>query len=213
MLAFDIGALHGEDAMLYLKKGYDVVSVEPCPSPNLLGNNWDTWNGHNFWVLSENALVPETHVGPTIKISLNPTRPELHSTVRDWGNSHDVPAIKMSELLKRHGNPQLLKMDIEGAELGILKSWATCDIPYLIIEFSDPLILDELIRLGYDTFRFSDQNKRNLWPAEYQNHDGSGPWGDDLKVPWVDDEMIATEYAEMDHQNYWADIHAKKTID
>lgn len=123
MLMFDIGANRGDATLAGIQKGYKVIALEPGPGifKNLVSN-----------FIYESKVIP-------LKFAVSDNDNEVTefyeaaedglSTInKDWLTSDDMPykgkdfrtikanTITIDTLAKIYGNPDLIKIDVEGAE-------------------------------------------------------------------------------------------------
>jgi FkbM family methyltransferase len=210
MKYYDIGVLHGCDTDYALSRNYEVIAVEA--NPYLYKELSEKYGNNRRVCLIHYALVPEQYERRQVFLHLNKEHPEWSSCVRKWNQETiKVPSIKLSDLFRDCGVPDVLKMDIESMEKIILQSLQTLPQrpPYIICEFSSGELVQLLRDMGYNKFRISNQNKRN-WNCgfDFDNH-GSGPFGDELNGPWKTQDELMMEFRTLDPKNYWADLHAR----
>ena len=220
-LIYDVGAHQGEDTDFYLKKGFRVVAVEA--NPNLAQGIRERFGDA---VASKRLIVVQSAVAERdgeIEFFLNT------STV--WGTIHEswadrnaklgaasiktkVQALRFEQILRSHGVPYYLKVDIEGADMLCVRalkhfeqrptfisiesnktSWRE-----LVAEF------DEMERLGYKRFKVVDQSKiqtqceplvaREGISAHHRFAEGStGLFGSELDGPWISARRAKWHYA------------------
>ena len=119
--------------------------------------------------------------------------------------------IPFTDVLAEYGCPYYLKVDVEGYDGIILEQLAqTSHRPrYLSAENGPPEILECMIGMGYDAFKWIDQR---------QFADGaSGPFGDDAPGPWLTAsavlELIRDYYDHGRNRDAvkwgWYDLHAR----
>jgi FkbM family methyltransferase len=139
----DFGAHRGE-FFAALKSEYSIsraLLVEANPA--LAGSLKETF-GSETDVLHA-ALVGENNKGPVI--FTRSTEPESSSIFREWAEAYgvadqvDVPAMDLSEAIRElGGRVDLLKFDIEGAEVEVLQAASASDLAscvQLTVEFHD----------------------------------------------------------------------------
>ncbi len=129
-LAFDVGAHVGDRTASFLRLGASVVALEPQPR---VFRALRLIHGRKAGV----RLVPEA-VGSTpgqIAMRINSGNPTV-STLSDafidatigapmwagqvWDRSIAVPVTTLDRLIAQHGNPDFIKIDVEGHELDVL---------------------------------------------------------------------------------------------
>lgn len=128
MLCFDIGANRGDFTIAALAKGYDVVAIEPAPKVfgQLVGN-----------FIYNPRVVPLKYAvsGSDYKrIEFYEAEEDGLSTINeDWLTDESLPyagkpyrtiaatTITIDELARIYGTPDLIKIDVEGAEWQVFK--------------------------------------------------------------------------------------------
>jgi FkbM family methyltransferase len=212
-LVYDLGMHCGEDTAFYLRRGFEVVGVEA--NPRLVGMLRETF-------ASELRTGQLRIVGKAINAHRGRARFRV-SDVSVWGTlteafaqrndaagaaaeEVEVECVTFDDVLREHGMPYYLKMDIEGAETCCLDALhGFLDRPrYVSVEscatspgcgFADTLReLRTLRALGYRMFRYRNQTTlpgrtvdlagegapiRHTFAAH-----SSGPFGRDLDGRW-----------------------------
>jgi FkbM family methyltransferase len=162
---FDIGMFDGSDTAYYLETGHRVVAVEANPS---------------LVELARQRFAPAIAAGQLIcvhaAISADGGPVELMLAGSDLGSSSlfadkvarkrpagaiEVPGISIAELVRQHGIPKYLKVDIEGADrYCVLALDAATRPPYLSFEIGEDVneLLDHCASLGYGRFKIIHQN-------------------------------------------------------
>jgi len=224
-LVFDLGLHKGEDTAFYLKKGYRVVAVEADPDlaaecRRRFRAEIDRGSLH----IIEGAIVAVNDCKDGyIKFYKNPHESLWGTTEAAWrernvrlgapSNEIEVPRLDLGAILRRHGMPYYLKIDLEGADRLALAYLQDFDErpKYLSIEdekvdFSRLLVdLDLLCRLGYRKFRAvqqADMSTRHYEgcdrlgrPIRHRfEHGASGPFGADLGDGWMTRDELLVEY-------------------
>jgi FkbM family methyltransferase len=128
MIMFDIGANRGDAVIAGLKKGYKVIALEPAPKiyKELVKN----------YIYTNNVI--------TLKLAVSNTNDEnvefyeadedgLSTMNKDWLTSDSMPyqgkpfrtinavTITIDRLAELYGSPNLIKIDVEGAEWSVFK--------------------------------------------------------------------------------------------
>lgn len=128
----DIGACAGAVSQLALKRGANrVISVEPHPV-NVASLRANCPNAE----IIECAVVSDSYVGDTIRfyeaktgnLTIGSTVTPLRPGTR---NNLEVPVVRFNYLLEKY-RPDIIKMDVEGAEFDIL----TGPLPEYVTEFA-----------------------------------------------------------------------------
>jgi len=170
-LVLDIGANLGEHTAAILAAGARVVAVEPqwdllprlqqrCPDAHVRG-----------------AAVSDRHGEATLFTSatnseiatLNPDWParyddEVRSAgwkAAEWGKQQTVPVVTLDELVDEYGQPQFVKIDVEGLEDKVLAGLST-PVDQFLFEVHSGLpgvalrAFDQLARLGRYEYRMME---------------------------------------------------------
>ena len=118
----------------------------------------------------------------------------------------EVDCTTLDCVLREHGIPYYLKIDIEESDLDAIRSLkALSDLPrYLSAEAHSREIAQTLFELGYRRFQLVDQREKNelrLWPWTWRegryvwaqfNDSHSGTFGRELPGSWLTiDEVLA----------------------
>lgn len=170
-LVFDIGAHKGDDTVVYLSLGFNVVAVEANPYLiEVLKRRFEGVEGKRL------AIVH----GAVTAAAGNPALLFLHedssqsSLVHKSGNAGvRVPAKTLAGLINDFGVPRFCKIDIEGSDLDALQSLQAGKLPaYVSVEICGthlkyleenckPLFftLDCLKSAGYSRFMLVDQER------------------------------------------------------
>ncbi len=220
-LIYDVGMHQGEDTEFYLSRGHNVVGIEANPDlVAMLRRKFQRELSDGRLVLIAKAIAPAPG---TIRFAIHPEQSIWGTADQDFigrAMQHgdtlrfvEVEAISFAEVLRAHGVPHYLKIDIEGMDRECLKALRAADeCPrFLSIEtaatsnvakFSDGFDeLAELWSLGYRRFKYVDQaalgklNGRLLdlegLPIHYGHRaHGSGPFGEESPGRWFSIEEI-----------------------
>jgi FkbM family methyltransferase len=217
-LIYDVGMHRAEDTEFYLAKGFRVVAVEASPDLCEAAANRLRQHVDSGQLTIVHAAVAEKD-GP-VDLFLNP-HTEWNTIRPQWSDRNakigspsakvvSVPGVEFNNLIKEHGTPYYLKIDIEGADVLCIESLRPPDVPrYLSIE-SDKLQwsglmheFDVLQKLGYKRFKVVGQHKLPKQvppnpPLEGKYVDrkftlaSSGLFGEEAPGTWLSaDEAIA----------------------
>jgi FkbM family methyltransferase len=173
-LVFDVGANIGEFAAAFRDLGAQVVAIEPQP-------RLQEHLRRRFRSDSRVTVVATA-------ISDHPGEATLHLTTADalatlegsraegktgpgselqWGRSITVPLQTLDALVAEHGAPALVKIDVEGHELGAVNGLTTAR-PSVFFEVNRPGVydvLDSLSGRGYHEF-FVRLDERPDWVTD-----------------------------------------------
>jgi hypothetical protein len=137
----------------------------------------------------------------------------------------EVECASLDTIVKQHGVPYYLKIDIEEADLCAIQSLdGLTDRPiYVSAEAHSPDIVDCLHRQGYRFFKLIDQAAKNqlrLWPWNWREgryvwlnftDSHSGPFGEETPGRWRDRDHVLAEFLDLQSRGKltWHDFHAK----
>lgn len=154
MLCFDIGANRGDFTQAALAKGYDVIAIEPGKIFNELVKNF----------------IYDTRVIP-LKMAVSMSDYEvvefyeaeedgLSTLNKDWLTNPDLPycgkpyrqvmatTITLDTLALKYGTPDLIKIDVEGAEWNVFKGLSS-KMGTIAFEWTDATIDQHQLQLEY----------------------------------------------------------------
>jgi FkbM family methyltransferase len=168
-LVFDVGANHGEFALVYRRLGARVLCVEPNPT---LAAKLRARYGSDAVVevaVSDQPGRATLHLGSDSNYStiVPAWLPITKERDRLSDQSVDVDVTTLDRLIARHGVPTFLKIDVEANELPVLLGLSQ-PIRALMFEYQCPLIdqvapaLDHLQALGPYRFGLLEQD-RIVW--------------------------------------------------
>ena len=231
-LIYDVGLHIGQDTAFYLEKGFRVVAIEANP---VLAHQVAVRFAHACDVGQLRVL----NVGVGSKAGrfpfyVNTLYSEWSSFEREIGTRGckaeviEVQTIPLEEIVREHGVPHYMKIDIEGYDTIALESIARLsERPhYISAENGQPEMLDLMCGLGYSRFKFINQaevpNMRCPSPArEGRDIDhrfefgASGPFGEETVGQWKKREEVILEIvaywnnpARDPNIHGWYDLHA-----
>jgi len=132
-LTFDVGAHNGQFAETLRELGGRVVAVEPNPSLAA------EIQAHFTGIVVEQAAVGSQPGRATLRLG----RYDEHSTLSQewaeakperWSGEVEVAVTTLDDLIARHGEPQFVKIDVEGFEAEVVAGLST-PVPALSLEY------------------------------------------------------------------------------
>lgn len=228
-LIFDVGAHKGEDTDYYLKKGFKVIAVEANPAlAQGLRDRFPAAVASGQLVVEQTAIaeqagtitfyVNERSVWGTIR----PSWAERNEKMGAGNTTVTVPAATFESLLRRHGVPHYLKIDIEGADMLCVTGLAALpERPAFVSIESNKTSwrdlvseFDELGKLGYTRFKVVNQAwvpaQREAQPAREGLHaahqfaiGSTGMFGEDLPGEWVSRDEALRQYRRIFFRYRW----------
>lgn len=172
---FDVGMNNGDDSAYYLSQGYKVIAVEA--NPTLVQRARVRFQAE---IASEQMVIEPFGIcdhPARIPFWINEERDVFSSfdrarAVRDGMRCRpvDVACVRFDTLLRRHGVPYYLKLDVEGLEQHCLKSLQSIGLPeYVSVEAESLECLLLLWQLGYRQFKIIDQMRHNSRFPDFTN--------------------------------------------
>jgi FkbM family methyltransferase len=221
---------NGDDSAYYLSKGYRVIAVEANPILVQRGRA----RFHKEIASGQMVIEPFgicSH-GGRLPFWINEERDVFSSFDRmkaSRAGTHchavEVDCITLESLLKKHGVPHYMKLDVEGAEPYCLKSLLSLGLPeYISVEAESLEYLLLLWQLGYRHFivdqmrhnsRFPDFTNRSVFSrlgkrmCEYVDRlknrtvrvtfprGCSGPFGEETSGYWQSVEEVAYNWLHL----------------
>ncbi len=233
-LIYDVGMHIGQDSEFYLKKGFDVIAIEA--NPKLVEEQ-----KVRFSKYIENGRLKIINVGIGQKkgkctFYVNDYLSEWSSFDKTIGTREgkfheiEVTMVPLEDVLREHGIPYYLKIDIEGYDFIALQSIQFIpDKPrYISVENGQKPFLDFLYSEGYTHFKFINQQKvpnqivkypplEGVFSQHIFPHGASGLFGEETPGEWLDyDNVLALISSYWGNPNRdanihgWFDLHAKR---
>jgi FkbM family methyltransferase len=220
-LIYDLGAHLGEDTDFYLKKGFKTVAIEADPvlAERLRERFRSNLSDGSLVVIeaaiAENAGEVGFYVNQSNSVwgTIRPTWAERNASEGSPSKLIKVKAISFPEVLREHGVPYYLKIDIEGADVLCLEGlMGTPDKPKFVSIESEKRLWQALLyefeifnSLGYSKFKIINQEhtKRQKPPnpategrfAEHRFERGSsGLFGEELPGKWLTKSQAIWRY-------------------
>lgn len=230
-IIYDIGAHAGDDIPYYLLKADKVIAVEANPRlcdtiknrfhQDITGGRLIVENciataasasGHTeFYVHKNNSLLSQMH------------QPNDESL--PMFNKVTLPSRPVHEIIREHGTPYYIKIDIEHMDAEILEALFAHGIfpDYLSAESHTLDVFGLLASKGrYDAFKLVDGRTVSAFYAQHQiksihdygnitfsfTTDSAGPFGDDIAGDWMSGEFFF-RFLAIEGLG-WKDIHASR---
>lgn len=228
-IVFDVGMNVGGNIAYYLKKGYRVVGIDANPQlVDLVRRKFESDIAEGNLTLVNGGVGPQETVLPffvnTRQSGLSSfAAPDSHTS--DW-QTLDVPVRPLSSLIREHGAPAFVKIDVEGFDAVVLRDLLLNEMtpPSVSVEVHGLQAVCCLVTMGYTEFQLVNCAKIGRPPYEQQvrtldgafvghrfAEDSAGPFGDDLVDQWVPSiEMVVRWFGKRAVLGFgWYDLHAR----
>ena len=205
-LAFDIGAHVGDRTSSFRRLGARVVALEPQPGPARVLR---LIHGGDPAVTLVAAAAGDRE--GAIAFHLNSANPTV-STASDsfvraadgaggwegqvWDATITVPCLTLDGLIRRHGPPAFVKIDVEGFEDRVLRGLST---PVRALSFEFTTIAREVGRACLDRLAGIGPYRFNLALGETQRL---------AFEAWIDAESMACTLRDLPHDANSGDVYA-----
>jgi FkbM family methyltransferase len=231
-IIYDFGANNGGDIPYYLKKADLVVAVEANPSLcRQIRENFSSEIRDDRLRIENCVLVSEGHAAPEVSFYLHKRHHVLgqfpqpdKSVIADYDKVL-LPSQSAMQILRKHGDPYYIKIDIEHYDEVILKELFRNGIkpPLISAEAASIQVFALLAGMGeYGAFKLVDGA---TVAKRYRNHaisvrgaierysfppHSAGPLGDDIAGDWMNaDDFFEVLAAK---KPGWKDIHATNLV-
>lgn len=224
---YDLGAHNGADLPYYLHKADKVVAVEA--NPELAGQLSAKFQVavQKGQLVVENVAVTEIEGEGLMTFFINNKADNLSTSVRPKIDSSHysevvVETASIGSLIRKHGLPYFVKVDLEGADMSILRAMAKENLfpPFISVEGHDPGVFGVLAAFGnYKSFKlqYGALVERQFKGFQFRDRFGAvqtysfpafaaGPFGDDLPSRWTTPQALNDAISL--HGPGWYDIHA-----
>ncbi|BDQ34342.1 FkbM family methyltransferase [Pseudodesulfovibrio portus] len=246
LLVYDIGLHDGQDTEFYLKKGFNVVAVDANPEcVGAAAKRFERFVASGRLTLLNVGIAREDGAGP-LDFYVNEVNSEWSSFVKEIalrdGHPHHVEKVacrSLAGIIREHGAPHYVKIDIEGHDAMALRSMIEAGIRplHVSVENGNEGMLGLLAKAGYSQFKYVQQRdvpgSRAIVPAKEGvsvDHEfpigASGPFGEEAPGPWLgyeaarqaisrvwDPEGSAKNPDHDDARDGWFDLHARLGAD
>jgi len=182
MLIFDIGANIGRYSLTYAVNPQNtIISVEASPntynmlkiymSPftNVTALDYAVCNSKEPYITFYNC---QSDTLSTLDINWLTSTESRFGDHREKFNEIQVKTITLDALIERYGVPDMLKIDVEGAEEQVIKSLSQ-KVPVLLFEWAaewkDSLkrAIDHLTNLGFTKFHVQKEDMYSYYPSDF----------------------------------------------
>jgi len=227
-IVYDFGMNQGDDVEYYLAKGHDVVAVEANPAlcEECVARFAAELQSGRLTIL--NAVITDADDEEEVDFYIHKTNhvlsqfPAPRPAQRDEFDRVRLPSIPAATIVRRHGAPHYIKIDLEGFDQNVLRNLFAAGIrpAFLSAESHSIEVFALLCANGYKSFNLVD----GLTVSQVYRHTiivcatgrkwhsfkfhSAGPYGLDLTSPWLDAEAFFYKLAEA--KLGWKDIHASR---
>ena len=202
-LYFDIGAHLGEKSKPFIEKKIRTIMVEPLPicvkklKKLYLKNSIVKIVPKGLGSKNTKKILSINKQMPTISTMANHWKSGRFSDLK-WSSKTKIQITTLDSLIKKFGNPQYIKIDVEGYELNVLKGLTKKSgiISFEITSefFSEAIkCLYYLKKLSYNNFTFSIGERKKFFCE----------WSDYKTII----NLIKKEIKK--DKLFWADIYCK----
>jgi FkbM family methyltransferase len=230
-IIYDFGANNGDDIPYYLKKAELVVAVEANPSLCLEMEERFSSAIQEGRLRVENYVLVAEDTGPQVYFYLHKHNhvlgqfPEPNQSEIDKYNKVLLPSQSVMQIVRRHGTPYYIKIDIETYDEVILKELFRNRVrpPFISAESTSIQVFALLAGMGgYSAFKvvegatvakiyknhpISVKGGRELYTFPAQS---AGPFGDDIIGEWMNADDLFNVLAAK--KMGWRDIHATNLV-
>ncbi len=224
---YDIGTNNGDDLPYYLLRADLVIAVESNPAlAELITQRFQAEIEQGRLVV-ENCVVTVDQGGEKVPFYLHRGLHVLSRFGRppetELGHFEEVslPSKRIVDLVRVHGNPHYVKIDVEGYDQALLAALFSEGIrpPYISAESHSVEVFATLVALGhYNAFKWvNGHTVHEVFRDVAIRTDGgevvysfpwhsAGPFGNDLKGSWERANTFLRTLADAGFG--WSDIHA-----
>jgi FkbM family methyltransferase len=227
-LVYDVGMHKGEDSWFYLQKGFRVIGFEADPVlAQYCRDRFQPFIAAKRLIVVEGAITDQSsdEAGSgKVRFYRNNDVSVWGTAVTGWAERNvelgasseliEVDRIDIGSVIRQHGIPHYMKIDIEGLDIACVASLKRFrERPdYLSIESDKTSMenirreLDLLEALGYDAFQAVEQSripqlqtpsfpsKEGRYVAHRFEHGCSGLFGAELPGEWKSKREIVRQY-------------------
>ena len=213
IIIYDLGANNGDDVEYYLLKSDLVVCVEANPKLcKLITERYQDAIELGRLVVECLVITDEDH-HDQVEFYIHNDHHQLsqfdkpREKISDQFTKVELPSSPVSSLIKKHGTPHYIKIDLEHYDAQVLRSLFANQIfpPYFSAESHTIETFSLMVAHGgYTAFKLVDG--RSV-PSLYHEHSvtrldtqsvvsysfpshSAGPYGDDINGPWMGADMF-----------------------
>lgn len=228
-LVYDVGMHDGNDSAYYLAKGFDVVAIDANPSSCERCRDRFTAEIRAGRLTILNVGVSNEEGVGTFHVNLAeepistfvPERFAAMEWVRQEWREIDVPIVRLSDLIDRHGCAAFIKIDVEFFDQNVMLDLLRTNHrpPLISVEAQEIDTFCSLVCMGYRRFRLSsgEDVPRRFSRSPIRRLDGSefewsfpsfssGPFGEDYPEPWLGKDAALERLMHIGPG--WIDVHA-----
>lgn len=227
---YDFGMNNGDDVEYYLKKGMKVVGVEANPELcEECRKRFPAAISDGSFVILNVALTSEQHETTVPfwihrKYHFLSRFPKPSIEEQDKFLEISVEAKRASDIVKEHGAPHYIKLDVEHYDQKVLADLFSHDIypDFLSAEAHSVQVFCLMVSAGYRSFNLVDGSTVHIdysaatisTPTGIEQfafrHHSAGPFADDIASPWYNEDSFFYILAKQGLG--WKDVHASKYI-
>jgi FkbM family methyltransferase len=226
---YDFGANKGDNLPYYLLKADKVVAVEAIPSlANAIRMRFAPEVGSGRLVVENVVIASEAGAG-AVPFFIHRTMDFLSQFPAPEDPSEfervELPSLSPLEILRRHGDPWYVKIDLEHFDHVVLAALLKQGIlpSFVSVECHTIEVFAQLVCAGYKAFNLVDGATVHEQYGDVAIHgkDGdvryafsrhsAGPFGDDLASPWMTPSNFFRLLALRGLG--WRDVHATNRIE
>lgn len=234
-LIIDVGMHRALDTEFYLKKGFRVVAIEANPElVHQCTERLRTWiDAGRLTILNIGMHSEEGEFDFYVNLEKDDWSSFVSWVGARKNTEHKVIKVRCTTfdtVLREHGVPHYLKIDIERHDAHVLRSLlAWPEKPrYISVEAHEIGYAAYLYTMGYRKFKMVDQSKLTAVKCPNPPREGtfvdaafdghtSGPFGEESPGEWRTLEAVVHQYLTQVHTpdgqvlsgNSWFDFHAK----
>ncbi|NJR31849.1 MAG: hypothetical protein HC778_01905 [Chamaesiphon sp. CSU_1_12] len=231
-IIYDVGSNNGDDIPYYLMKGDLVVAIEANPVLcESIRQRFDAEIQAGRLIV-ESCVVTADECSDEADFYLHDTNPLLSQlpkppeAILDQFTKHKLPSKSILSIIRSHGTPHYIKIDIEHYDAPLLRAIFASELhpPFISAESHNIDVFSVLVGQGcYKAFKLVDgssisriYSNRSIESHSTQDlilysfpHHSSGPFGNDIDGEWMTPDnffrLLAFEGLG------WKDIHATNT--